>query len=193
MIQNEYLIQELAQKAGVSLRTIRYYQQEGLLPEPINRGKYAYYNEEHLERLMLIQELKKNYLPLKEIREQINSLTTQQVQSLLESKKAENVKKPSFEVALKDKTAQSNSTEALEYISRLLNTQPESRDMKTSNLQSQPSKPIYKPNYVAGTPSESWQRIVIVPGIEIHFHEPLTPNDQKRLEELIKLARKIFL
>jgi len=193
MIQNEYLIQELAEKAGISLRTIRYYQQEGLLPEPINRGKFAYYNEDHLERLMLIQELKKNYLPLKEIREQINSLTPQQVQSVLESRKVENENKPSLDAAFKNKTVQPGSTEALDYISRLLNAQSESRDPEPRKIQAPPNRHDEKVRYVAGTPSESWQRIVLARGIEIHVREPLSPNDQKRLEELIILARKIFL
>ncbi len=142
MIQNEYLIQELAEKAGVSLRTIRYYQQEGLLPKPINRGKYAYYNQEHLERLLLIQELKKNYLPLKEIREQINSLTPQQVQSVLESHNVENANKPNFEAAIKNKTLQPGSTEALDYISRLLNKQSEFHNQETRKSSAQPPMPI---------------------------------------------------
>ena len=193
MIQNEYLIQELAIKAGVSLRTIRYYQQEGLLPEPINRGKYAFYNDDHLERLKLIQELKKNYLPLKEIREQINSLTPQQVQSVLESHQVKSTNKPFLDVAFKSKKVQPGSTDALDYISRLLNTQPEFHDLDQQKIQAQPHRQIEKSHYVAGTPSESWQRIELATGIEIHFHEPLSPNDRKRLEELIRFSRKIFL
>jgi DNA-binding transcriptional MerR regulator len=193
MIQNEYLIQELAEKAGVSLRTIRYYQQEGLLPEPINRGKFAYYNDDHLDRLMLIQELKKNYLPLKEIREQINTLTPKQVQFILDSHKVDTEHKTSMNSTFGGNKIQPGSTEALDYISRLLNTQSESRDPGTQNIQAQTHRQIQNVRYVAGTPSESWQRIIVAPGIEVHYHEPLSPGDRKHLEELIILARKIFL
>ena len=38
MTAEEYLIGELAKKADVSVRTIRYYISEGLLPSPQSRG-----------------------------------------------------------------------------------------------------------------------------------------------------------
>ena len=193
MIQNEYLIQELAEKAGLSLRTIRYYQQEGLLPDPINRGKFAYYNDDHLDRLMLIQELKKNYLPLKEIREQINMLTPKQVQFVLESHKVDTESKTYMNSTFMRHKVQPSSTEALDYISRLLNSQSESPNPGAKKFQVQTHRQIQNVRYVAGTPSENWQRIVVAPGIEIHYHEPLSPSDRKRLEEMIIVARKIFL
>ena len=62
-------IDELAQRAGVPTRTIRYYTQQGLLTSPSLRGRVGYYDEQHLERLRLIKELKeKRYLPLSVIR-----------------------------------------------------------------------------------------------------------------------------
>ena len=192
MIQNEYLIQELADKTSISPRTIRYYQQEGLLPEPENRGKFAYYNNDHLDRLKLIQELKKNYLPLKEIREQLNSLTSEQVKSLLESHKADKLRQVSFGDKSKDKPVQPGSDTALQYISRVLQTQTEIRDQEFEKFQSTPYKKPDTSRYVAGTPTESWQRIILAPGIEIQVKEPLSPQDRKRLEELIKIAKSLF-
>ena len=41
MNQDKYWISDLAAVADVSRRTIRYYIQEGLLPQPKIRGKYA--------------------------------------------------------------------------------------------------------------------------------------------------------
>ena len=46
---------ELADQAGVSIRTVRYYIQAGLLPRPEARGPGAHYTDEHLERLRLIK------------------------------------------------------------------------------------------------------------------------------------------
>ena len=59
---------ELADRAGVSIRTVRYYLQQGLLPKPEARGPGAHYTEEHLDRLLLIKRLQREHLPLAEIR-----------------------------------------------------------------------------------------------------------------------------
>jgi DNA-binding transcriptional MerR regulator len=65
----EMRIDDLAQRAGVPTRTIRYYTQQGLLPSPTLRGRVGYYDEQHLDRLRLIKELQeKRYLPLSVIR-----------------------------------------------------------------------------------------------------------------------------
>ena len=62
-------IDELAQRAGVPTRTIRYYTQQGLLPSPALRGRVGFYDDRHVERLRLIKELQeKRYLPLSVIR-----------------------------------------------------------------------------------------------------------------------------
>ncbi|HET7530393.1 MAG TPA: MerR family transcriptional regulator [Mycobacteriales bacterium] len=50
-------IDTLAQRAGTTVRTVRMYQERGLLPPPIRRGRRAAYGEEHLIRLRLVQRL----------------------------------------------------------------------------------------------------------------------------------------
>jgi DNA-binding transcriptional MerR regulator len=61
----EMRISDLAEKAGVPTRTIRYYTQQGLLNPPTLRGRVGYYDDGHLERLRLIKELQeKRFLPL---------------------------------------------------------------------------------------------------------------------------------
>jgi DNA-binding transcriptional MerR regulator len=79
-----YTIGQLAELAGVTPRTIRYYTAEGLLPRPDTRGQYALYGEGHLLRLQLIARLKESYLPLGEIRARIEHLDDQQVRALLD-------------------------------------------------------------------------------------------------------------
>jgi DNA-binding transcriptional MerR regulator len=64
-----FRIDDLAHRAGVPTRTIRYYTQQGLLPPPALRGRVGYYDERHVERLRLIKELQeKRYLPLSVIK-----------------------------------------------------------------------------------------------------------------------------
>lgn len=79
-----YTISTLADAVGVTPRTIRYYTAEGLLPPPDTRGKYALYSAEHLLRLRLIAYLKDAYLPLGEIRSQLEPLSLQELQKLLD-------------------------------------------------------------------------------------------------------------
>jgi DNA-binding transcriptional MerR regulator len=64
-------IAELARRAGVTPRTIRYYVTEGLLPAPAGQGQRRAYGLAHLDRLEAIRELKAAYLPLHEIRRRL--------------------------------------------------------------------------------------------------------------------------
>ena len=67
----EYKVSELADKAGVTKRTIHYYISKGLLLPPEGNGVNSTYNEEHLERILLIKKLQSEYMPLNKIREYI--------------------------------------------------------------------------------------------------------------------------
>ncbi|MEO5952639.1 MAG: MerR family transcriptional regulator [Chloroflexia bacterium] len=75
-------IQELADRAEVTTRTIRYYVEQGVLPPP-GYGRPAEYTYEHVQRLALIKRLKEQYLPLDEIRDTLQRLTLDEVGQLL--------------------------------------------------------------------------------------------------------------
>lgn len=79
MNENQYQISELASITGHTVRTIRYYMDEGLLPQPEIQGRYAYFNDSYLARLKLIQRLKEAYLPLKEIKRVLDTLSDEQI------------------------------------------------------------------------------------------------------------------
>lgn len=82
-----YTIGQLAELAGVTPRTIRYYTAEGLLPRPDARGQYALYGEQHLLRLQLIARLKETYLPLSEIKARIENLDAEEMRTLVEEQR----------------------------------------------------------------------------------------------------------
>jgi len=63
-----YDIEALAEKAGVTRRTVRFYVQTGLLPPPNGAGRGARYDEGHLRRLLEIGEQKGNGRTLDDIR-----------------------------------------------------------------------------------------------------------------------------
>ncbi len=50
-------IDQLADRTGITVRTIRFYAQRGLLPPPRLRGRTGLYGEDHLARLELVNEL----------------------------------------------------------------------------------------------------------------------------------------
>ena len=104
-----YTIAELADRAGVTPRTVRYYTAEGLLPPPDTRGRYAVYGDDHLHRLELIARLKEAYLPLGEIRSRLEQLSVEQVQAML----AEYRRKP----------AEAAPASAADYIAQVLRDQ----------------------------------------------------------------------
>ena len=62
-------IGELAQKTDCPVQTIRYYEREGLLPEPARtEGNYRVYGDTHLERLSIIRRCRSLDMTLDEIR-----------------------------------------------------------------------------------------------------------------------------
>ncbi|WP_240771021.1 MerR family transcriptional regulator [Nocardioides sp. GY 10113] len=50
-------LEELTQRAGITIRTLRFYTSRGLVPPPIRRGRSGYYSADHVARLELVQEL----------------------------------------------------------------------------------------------------------------------------------------
>jgi DNA-binding transcriptional MerR regulator len=83
--QERMSLAELTEEADVSVRTVRYYIGEGLLPPPAGAGAGSAYGQGHLDRLRLIQRLKAAYLPLKEIRRRLAGLSDDDVRALLAS------------------------------------------------------------------------------------------------------------
>ncbi len=69
--QARLTIDQLAERTGLTPRTIRSYQTQGILPAPEHRGRMAYYDDSHLERLALVSQLKDEGLTLSGIQHAI--------------------------------------------------------------------------------------------------------------------------
>jgi DNA-binding transcriptional MerR regulator len=241
-------IGELAEQAGVTPRTIRYYTSEGLLPAPDTRGRYALYTSDHLSRLQLIARLKEAYLPLEEIKGHMRELTAEQVRQLL----AQYDQAPTPE----------SPSSAADYISQVLNvwsappmqvksalsSEQKTADPKAAGFrmrapsgQGEPEQerkektdvPAPQPRFGFAEPpappaaapmplppsapapagpsllkrlvqrgreapappaatEETWQRVGLAPGVELHVREPLPPDVRERVAQLIRRARELF-
>ncbi|GGU33133.1 MerR family transcriptional regulator [Streptomyces lavendofoliae] len=53
----EYRMEELAEAAGITARTLRFYRERGLIPPPRREGRIAWYGPQHLARLRTIAAL----------------------------------------------------------------------------------------------------------------------------------------
>ncbi|MDF3281031.1 MULTISPECIES: MerR family transcriptional regulator [unclassified Gordonia (in: high G+C Gram-positive bacteria)] len=65
----EYRIDDLARAAGTTTRNVRGYQDRGLLPRPLRRGRIAIYTDAHLKRLKVINDLLKRGFTIRHIGE----------------------------------------------------------------------------------------------------------------------------
>lgn len=197
--QPSYTIGELADAAGVTPRTIRYYAAEGLLPPPDTQNKYARYHAEHLARLRLIARLKDAYLPLHEIRQRIAPLDADEVAAMLDETSAQ-----------PRKIAEQSS--AADYITSVIAQQqvvPPSAP--ASHSAPQMRAPLAQPAPAAApataathggflrrllpkrdsppNQNETWQRISLAPGVELHVREPLEEEQQSLVARVVAVVR----
>jgi DNA-binding transcriptional MerR regulator len=71
---DEFTIDELAARTGLTVRTLRFYAAEGLLPAPERRGRIAYYGAAHRMRLELIRTLQEHGYTLAAIERVLNRI-----------------------------------------------------------------------------------------------------------------------
>lgn len=103
-----YTITELADLAGVTPRTVRYYLSQGLLPSAGQTGPGTRYSESHLARLRVIRGLQAEHLPLAEIRKRLSDVDDDEV------------------VVLAEQGVQPPTDSALDYVRSILRENPPS-------------------------------------------------------------------
>jgi len=81
----EYTVQKLGRLAGISTRTLRYYDQIGILePTRINSSGYRIYGQAEVDKLQQIMFYRELGLPLNQIKELVNSPTFDENMALKE-------------------------------------------------------------------------------------------------------------
>ncbi|MFN5934886.1 MAG: MerR family transcriptional regulator, partial [Roseiflexaceae bacterium] len=78
-------IRQLAERAGVTQRTIRYYTDEGLIDAPVDKVRMPRYTERHLLQLQAAAHLKASYMPLRVIRARLAGLGDDELNELIGS------------------------------------------------------------------------------------------------------------
>ena len=186
-------IAELADRAGVTPRTVRYYVAEGLLPPPSGAGQRRVYLAEHLSRLRAIRRLKEAYLPLGEIRRRLSELAPDELDRLAADEAAV-------------------PTSALEYLAGIQSPSParhvhEPRPSAMPPTMASAGPPLAslrpaEPAHLAAHPSEQttglaetasgapaetiWHRASLAPGVELHYQRT---GDRRRDDVIAHLIR----
>ena len=182
---DRYTLTELADVAGVTPRTIRYYLGQGLLPAVGQSGPGVRYGPGYLARLLVIRRLQVEHLPLAEIRRRLEGLDEATI----------------VELAGSEPTPPTDS--ALDYLRSVLagggsgsGDIPQSASKKGylralggPGLQSSAA-----PAAPASAPIErsQWERIVLAPDIELHLRRPLSRSHNKQVERLVTIARELL-
>ena len=167
-----YDISELAQLSGLTVRTIRYYIQQRLLPATGQRGPGAKYDTGHLARLRLIRHLQSQHLPLAEIRRRLEAGEAGAV--VTTSAGAPPDATPSSSV---------DTTSAADYVRSVLG------DARVGFASSSPAPSPPRPE---SEERSHWERISLTGDVELHVRRPLSRVDNRRVERLLEQARQIF-
>jgi DNA-binding transcriptional MerR regulator len=181
----QFTIEDLARRSGLSVRTVRYYIQQGLLPGPDTAGKYASYSQRHLDHLRMVQRLKGLHLPLKQIQHLIANMSREDMHQLLHMQDKMALKK----LSIKEETHGIDGiSSAVDYIEGLAG-----RQARVKHIAESP--PAYAQTH-QGLPQsqqpERWSKIRLAEGVELSVREQESRALRDEINQLIAAARTIF-
>jgi DNA-binding transcriptional MerR regulator len=201
MVQ-DLTIEDLSKQSGLSLRTLRYYIQEGLLPGPDTVGKYASYSQGHLDHLTLIKRLKKLHLPLKEIRHLLSNMTSDDMKHIIEYQNKVSLKPLMYgDIFGQAAPGPQEESSALDYIRELEKSQNRLRFSMDASKSPAPGsitynqpahQNVHEPHQPYGTEGERWTKINLSKHIELNIKEDQLLNNKDKIDMLIEFAEKIF-
>jgi len=164
-------IQDLSDRTGTPVRTIRFYVTERLLPGPEGRGTATSYTEDHLLRLRLIRALTGRHVPLAAIRARLERIPDAELAKVLSDEE---------QMAAAESVAEASSPR--EYISTLLNR---AREAKQENA------PSLNRMQASRLESEEWRRVKIADGVELHYTAQAESDDAQGIRQIVDAARQI--
>jgi DNA-binding transcriptional MerR regulator len=192
-----YSLTELADLAGVTPRTVRFYLSQGLLPSPGATGPGVTYGAGSLDRLRLIRRLQREHLPLAEIRRQLAGLDDDAIAQLVDAAASEDGSASTTEPA----------DSALDYVRRLLappatrppmlrrslmkriDTVAESPALYASAMSVAPATPSSEPPAIERS---QWERIALAEDVELHVRRPLPRSQSRKVDRLVTIARELL-
>ncbi len=155
----------------ISPRLVRYYTTQGWLDKPLRQGREARYTYRHLLQLLLIRRLLAEGYSGSAIANLMAGQPDQVLQDALEG-------------GVQLTMAVANP--ALAFLAQLQSPSPPGQ---TTSRATMPPTPPDSPPPAPRTPSETWQRLVVLPGLELQVRQdfvfPATTYEQDQLLRLI--------
>ena len=148
-------------------RTIRYYMAEGLVQTPEERqGTASVFGYINLLQLLTVKKLQAEHLPIRKIRELVAGKSEQELETLLGIGSTAAKK--------------SRETEAKRYLESLLAPTPSPAAPPLKEATAAPPQQTDQ--------SQSWQRVEIEPGLELHIRSDYAPPTSARTKGLLEKA-----
>lgn len=159
-------LSDLADAAGVSPRTVRYYVTQKLLPSPGTRGPGTKWDRALLDRLLLIKELQRKDWPLARIRDHLRELDEDGVRQELG--------RPP-ELPLSDS--------AVSYVRSVMPRGGARDESPATYAAAAPRWEVRR---------STWERIRLAPDVELSIRRPMSREQNQLVDRLLDAARTIF-
>jgi len=174
--EQTYSLKEVAAQVGVELRVLRSWMGHPyrILPG-FGRGSGTRYPQAFLDRAKLAQRLRDEHLPLAEVANRLRGVPDQELEQLLNGAPA-----PS---------GRASKGSAADYAAAVLN----SRGVTVSLFER--AKPVFQqslPIRKQPLARAAWERIPLSDAIEVHARRPMTREENRLLDDLLKEAERIF-
>ena len=183
--QREYSIGELAERAGVSTRTIRYYVSEGLLPPPEGGGPNSRYTSAHLDQLEIIGRLKAQYLPLKEIRRRLIGQQPMPKIAPVDARRRMNQATPFAGQSRRTRERAENEAQMFTGASPI--TRPEMQDSVEFHSLAMPASPKEHPDHEA-----VWRRVPLTDEAELLITDNQYRRHQDKIDWLVQWVKRVL-
>ncbi len=211
-----YSLTELADLAGVTPRTVRYYLAQGLLPAVGQTGPGSKYDNGHLARLRVIRRLQAEHLPLAEIRRRLETLDDREVRELVDAGEpppptdtaleylrtvlagppAVPPARPTMAAPALAPSAGIVGRRSMSLPSVAPARDPIAEVLPDYSSQAPAAAPAPAPSPPEATVRQGdrsqWERIVLGPDVELHIRRPLPRAQNKQVDRLVTIARELL-
>jgi len=213
MMREGITINELSKMANVTVRTIRFYTDEGVLDEPAGRDRYARYTRRHYLQLNVARALKERFYPLRVIRDRMASMTESELEQLggpvpahIEARFAEaeeamapmHVSQNIMAFPIRERISSASLEQwTPELVSESIISDmslhesafasPDTASVVDMSSQSYATPAVVRP---AATVGDVWHRVAVAPGIELHIREDAMQESAGEIRRIIALLRK---